>query len=219
VTETQKYTVVAERPGFEVRRYDEHVVADVTVPGPAESAGNRAFGPLVGYIGGANDTRRAVSMTAPVLQQSAAEGRSIAMTAPVLQQATDSLGESLVSFVMPAGESLQTLPAPENPNVTLRAVPEQFMAAVQYSGRWTQGSYDEHALRLRQAGGGSARHRTDAMGPVRPTVEAVVPAPQRSPAPHRSARPPMTADAVCPPTCGPKGALLRDNGGSGSSPL
>jgi hypothetical protein len=151
VTETQQYTVVAQRPGFEVRRYEAHVVAEVIVPGPAEKAGNRAFRVLAGYIGGANDTRRTVSMTAPVLQQSAAAGRSIAMTAPVLQQATDGSDESLVSFVMPANESLQTLPRPRDPNVTLRAVPERFMAAVQYSGRWTHDRYDEYAVQLRQA--------------------------------------------------------------------
>ena len=151
MTETQKYTVVAQRPGFEVRRYDAHVVAEVTVSGPAERAGNRAFGMLVGYIGGANDTRRAVSMTAPVLQQPVAAGRSIAMTAPVLQQAAGASDESLVSFVMPAGESLQTLPAPKDPKVALRAVPEQLMAAVQYSGRWTHDSYEEHAIDLRRA--------------------------------------------------------------------
>ena len=151
MTETQRYTVVAQHEGFEVRRYEAHVVAEVTVPGPAEKAGNRAFGILVGYIGGANHAKRSVSMTAPVLQQPATAGRSIAMTAPVLQQPADAADESLVSFVMPADESLETLPAPTNPKVRLRAIPEQFMAAVQYSGRWTRDSYDEHANRLLQA--------------------------------------------------------------------
>jgi SOUL heme-binding protein len=150
VTETQKYTVAAQFPGFEARRYEAHVLAEVVVPGPAEKAGNRAFRSLAGYIGGSNDSSRSVSMTAPVLQQSAA-GRSLAMTAPVLQQPADGSDGSLVSFVMPAQESLQTLPRPKDPNVTLRAVPERFMAAVHYSGRWTHDSYDEHAGRLRQA--------------------------------------------------------------------
>ena len=48
-------------------------------------------------------------------------------------------------------ESLQTLPAPKDPKVALRAVPEQLMAAVQYSGRWTHDSYEEHAIDLRRA--------------------------------------------------------------------
>ncbi len=151
VTETQRYTVLAQRPDLEIRRYEAHVVAEVVVPGPADKAGNRAFGTLAGYIGGANTSARPVAMTAPVLQRAVAAGRSIAMTAPVLQQATHHSDESIVSFVMPAGESLRTLPAPKDPSVTLRAVPEQFMAAVRYSGRWTQDSYDEHAQALHRA--------------------------------------------------------------------
>jgi hypothetical protein len=150
VTETQQYTVVERKAGFELRRYAAHVVAEVVVPGPAEKAGNRAFRTLVGYIGGANDTRRSVAMTAPVLQQPSTSGRSIAMTAPVVQQA-DGDDSFLVSFVMPAGETLQTLPAPRDPDVVLRAVPEQLMAAVRYSGAWSHDSYDEHGARLLEA--------------------------------------------------------------------
>ena len=157
MSETQKYTVTAQHPGFEIRCYEAHVLAEVTVPGPAEQAGNRAFRTLAGYIGGNNDASRAVSMTAPVLQQaantdpSANTGRSIAMTAPVLQQAAGSPDESLVSFVMPSDESLETLPRPKDPKVALRAVPEGFAAAVRYSGRWSGDSYEKHAAELREA--------------------------------------------------------------------
>lgn len=146
MTESQKYTVVAQHPGFEVRRYAAHVVAEVTVTGPADEAGNRAFRPLAGYIGGRNVAGRSVAMTAPVLQEKAA-GRSIAMTAPVLQQAAGP-DVSVVGFVMPADESLETLPAPTDPGVTLRAVPEAFAAAAQYSGRWTLSSYEQHLADL-----------------------------------------------------------------------
>ncbi|MBI4939834.1 MAG: heme-binding protein [Actinobacteria bacterium] len=149
MTESQKYTVVAQHPGFEVRRYAAHVVAEVTVSGPADEAGNRAFRPLAGYIGGRNVAGRSVAMTAPVLQEKAA-GRSIAMTAPVLQQAAGP-DASVVGFVMPADESLQTLPAPTDPDVTLRAVPEAFAAAAQYSGRWTMSSYEQHLADLEAA--------------------------------------------------------------------
>jgi hypothetical protein len=161
VTEIQKYTVVDRYPGFEVRRYAAHVVAEVRVQGPADTAGNRAFRSLAGYIGGRNDASRGVSMTAPVLQRPAVAGRSIAMTAPVLQQpaegskgsgeSEDGAEESIVSFVMPAAESLETLPRPSDPSVTLRAVPEGFAAAASYSGRWTTTGYEQRAARLDEA--------------------------------------------------------------------
>ena len=150
VTEHQRYTVVVVNPGFEVRRYDAHVVAEMIVEGSHESAGNRAFRSLVGYIGGRNHTGRSVAMTAPVLQQAAA-GRRMAMTAPVVQREGGRPGSHIVGFVMPADETLETLPEPDDPGVTLRAVPVEFAAALRYSGRWTQAAYEERAARLLEA--------------------------------------------------------------------
>lgn len=150
VTEEQTYTVVAVHPEFEVRRYDAHVVAEVVVEGSHENAGNRAFRSLAGYIGGRNHTGRAVAMTTPVLQQSAA-GRRMAMTAPVVQCEGSRPGSYIVGFVMPSGETLVTLPEPDDAAVTLRAIPVEFAATLRYSGRWTQAGYAERAARLRQA--------------------------------------------------------------------
>ena len=41
-------------PGFELRRYDKHAVAEVNVYNSHEKAGKRTFRTLVGYIGGLN---------------------------------------------------------------------------------------------------------------------------------------------------------------------
>lgn len=150
MADEQKYTVVAAHPGFELRRYDAHVVAEVTVEGSHESAGNQAFRSLVSYIGGRNHTGRSVAMTAPVLQEAAA-GRHLAMTSPVVQRDGGCLGSHIVGFVMPADETLETLPEPDDGAVTLRAVPVEFAAALTYSGRWTQTGYDERVQRLRQS--------------------------------------------------------------------
>ncbi len=129
VTEQQGYHVVATYPGFELRRYDAHVLADVQVGGSFESAGNRAFRSLVGYIGGRNRASRRMAMTAPVLQQ------------PVGT-------EHVVSFVMPAQESLDTLPVPTDARVALRPVGEFLAAVVGYTGRWTQSAYQQRLTRL-----------------------------------------------------------------------
>jgi len=150
MSEEQRYTVVAVHPGLEVRRYDAHVVAEVSVEGTAEDAGNRAFRPLAGYIGGRNRSGRSVAMTAPVLQQ-AGGGRRLAMTAPVLQREDDRPGAHVVAFVMPSHETLETLPEPDDVAVTLRAVPVEFAAALRYSGRWTQAGLQERVAQLRQA--------------------------------------------------------------------
>lgn len=133
MTEQQPYDVVAEHPGFELRRYPAHVVAEVEIAGSFESAGISGFRPLVGYI----------------------SSGGVAMTAPVLQQARDEVDDVtaarryLVSFVMPAGADVASLPVPSDSRVVVREVPEQTAAAVRFSGRWTAGSFRRHAATLR----------------------------------------------------------------------
>ncbi len=131
MTEEQPYDVVQEHPGFELRRYPGHVVAETRVTGSFESAGNTSFRRLVGYIGGRNT-----------------QSRKVAMTAPVLQEADTEVGHYVVSFVMPGSFELDAAPAPTDGTVRLRAIPAQTAAALRFSGRWSQSRYDEHARRL-----------------------------------------------------------------------
>ena len=78
MTEQQRYQVVRQGRGFELRRYPAHLVAEVDVQGSFEDAGTAAFRPLVGYIRGQNQTREGLAMTAPVLQRrDAAVGRVV----------------------------------------------------------------------------------------------------------------------------------------------
>lgn len=161
MTEQQRFSVVDRLPGFELRRYEACVVAEVVVDGSLEGAGNRAFRRLVSYIGGQNRTGRRLAMTAPVVQEPA--GRRIAMTAPVVQQEREG-GAHVVAFVMPAGETLDTLPVPTDPSVVLRAVPEELAAASRYSGRWTESAYHRQVSRLQDA---VARAGLTVTGPAR----------------------------------------------------
>lgn len=147
MTASQHFSVIATFPGFELRRYDGCVVAEVAVGGTAERAGNSAFRHLVRYIGGHNHAGRSLGTTAPVVREEA--GRRIAMTAPVVQH--EHGDRHVVGFVMPAGETLDTLPEPDDPSVSLREVPEEVAAALRYSGRWTESAYREHVTRLRDA--------------------------------------------------------------------
>lgn len=149
MTEQQPYDVIERYPAFELRRYPEHVVAEVTVRGSFEVAGNRAFGPLFGYLSGQNDAARSVAMTAPVVQE-AARPVKVAMTAPVVQ--TESAGgEHVVAFVLPATMTIATAPVPTDPRVSLRAVPERLAAAVRYTGRWSQSAYRRRLAELEAA--------------------------------------------------------------------
>ena len=151
MTEQQAYEVVRRHDDMELRRYMPHVVAEVTVGGAFEDAGNRAFRSLAAYISGANRGSRRVAMTAPVLQEpSTAAGEKVAMTAPVLQEPADN-GGFAVAFVLPAALTLDTAPEPTDPAVSLRAVPERYAAVVRYSGRWSESAYARHREALERA--------------------------------------------------------------------
>ena len=145
MTEQQPYDVVRTEPGFELRNYPEHVVAEVTVRAPFSDAGNRAFQYLFRYISGENSGSRKIAMTAPVVQS---PGSSIAMTAPVVQRPGKDADTHVIAFVLPASLSEESAPRPTNPAVTLRTVPEALSAVTTYSGRWTEHGYAAHCDEL-----------------------------------------------------------------------
>ena len=131
------YRVVKKDAKFEIRDYAPHILAETIVEGDLEQAGNKAFSRLFRYISGDNRSRDKVAMTAPVSQEPM--GEKIKMTAPVGQQRVQE--RWAVSFMMPASYTLETLPEPEDPQVTLRQVPARRMAAVRYSGFWSEKNY------------------------------------------------------------------------------
>ena len=162
MTEQQRYEVVRQGPGFELRRYPAHLVAEVEVKGSFESAGNTAFRPLVAYIRGGNRASQSLAMTAPVLQRR----EDADDTAPAAETVTTetSPGCYVVSFVMPQGSTRESLPDPGDARVAIRAVPEELAAVARYSGRWRSTSYERQTGRLlravRDAGPVSYTHLT-----------------------------------------------------------
>lgn len=148
MTEQQQYQVLDTHGDVELRQYADCVVADVVVTGSAEQAGNKAFRPLVSYIGGSNQTSVSLAMTAPVIQQ--ASGEKLAMTAPVIQEAVDE-DRWTVSFVLPGSRPLEQYPVPTDPRVSLRAVAGETAAALRWSGRWTSGNVARRTEELRAA--------------------------------------------------------------------
>lgn len=142
--EEAKYKVLEKDKKFEIRDYSPHILAEIIVEGDLEEAGNKAFNRLFRYISGDNRSRKKVAMTAPVSQQPM--GEKIKMTAPVGQRRVQE--KWAVSFIMPASYTLKTLPEPEDPNITLRQVPARRMAAVRYSGFWSEKRYLRYKLEL-----------------------------------------------------------------------
>jgi hypothetical protein len=142
--EEPDFEVVQRLDTLEIRQYAPYVVAEVTVPGPAESAGNQAFPLLAGYIFGKNKGERKMAMTAPVTQTPTPV--KMAMTAPVTQAASPQ--GFLVQFVLPKGVTLESAPEPLDSRVKIREVPGAKVAAVRFSGFWSEDNYQRHLAQL-----------------------------------------------------------------------
>lgn len=125
------YEVLSTHDGVELRSYAPLIRAETVVRGPYKESLNDGFRILANYIFGGNTGGREIAMTAPVGAQPAA-GEKIAMTAPVGAEAVEE--GWLVSFVMPAEFTMDTLPKPLDSRVTLREVPAQRVAAWRFSG-------------------------------------------------------------------------------------
>lgn len=143
--EKPKHRVTERLGDVEVREYEPYLVAEVEVDGDLESAGNKGFRVLAGYIFGANRRRSPASEDARGDQESG-QSTKIAMTTPVTQQGSD--GRFTIRFMMPTAYSPETLPEPTDQRITINRVPSRRLAAVRYSGRWSAGNYRRALDRL-----------------------------------------------------------------------
>jgi hypothetical protein len=134
-TEEPKFDLIEKSGDFELRSYKPMIVAETYVAGSLSEASNAGFRLIAGYIFGGNKSRQGstpekIAMTAPVtLEQSP---QKIAMTVPVVVESKGNRWR--VHFVMPAGYTLNSLPIPDDPRVSLREVTEQKTAVIVFSG-------------------------------------------------------------------------------------
>ena len=134
-TEEPKFSLIEKSANFELRLYKPMIVAEAYVDGSLSEASNAGFRLIAGYIFGGNKSRQnaapeKIAMTAPVTLE--ASSQKIAMTAPVVVESKDNRWR--VHFVMPAGYTLNSLPIPNDPRVSLREIAEQKTAVITFSG-------------------------------------------------------------------------------------
>ena len=144
--EEPKFTLLEKDQSFELRAYAPKLIAEVLVDGDMREASSKGFKLIADFIFGNNTAQSGksekISMTAPVAVKASTE--KISMTAPVgLQQSNNGWR---VYFVMPSQYTLQTLPKPNNPQVTIKLMPGQKFAVVRFSGL-----VDEEKMTMKQA--------------------------------------------------------------------
>jgi DNA gyrase inhibitor GyrI len=134
------YEVVEEQNGYEIRRYEPMIVAQVYIEGEYGESMNRGFGKLAGYI---FDKNRAEEPSRPEVKSG-----KIPMTSPVFTEETGS-GHN-IAFVMPGDYSMETLPKPEDPDVKLREVPSGYFAVLRFGGYATDAKVHTKTHQLKE---------------------------------------------------------------------
>ncbi len=136
------YTIIRKAGAIEIRRYPELLAAEVSVRGERYQAINNGFRLLADFIFGNNKSNESIRMTAPVIQQ----GAKIAMTAPVIQQQA---GDGwIVRFIMPDNYTRNTLPIPNNRDITIISVPATTYVVIRFSGNNTDSNIEQHLNEL-----------------------------------------------------------------------
>lgn len=129
LTEQLQYEVLDQSKEYEIRQYDDYLIAETKLDGSFEKGGDSAFRIVAGYIFGGNTKKEKIAMTAPVVE---AESEKIAMTTPVVFD--DEAENKTFAFVLPAKYTLETLPEPNDKRVEIKAVKGSKVAVLRFSG-------------------------------------------------------------------------------------
>lgn len=130
--EQHKYTVIKKYKDFEVRQYETAIFSSVKMPNDTyKESSSQGFRTLAGYIFGGND-----------------KGEKIAMTSPVAMELGDS---TKMSFMVPSGRSMESLPKPNSSKITFEKQEGKKMAAIEFDGWADDKRIADYTERLRQA--------------------------------------------------------------------
>ncbi|MDT5010310.1 MAG: hypothetical protein QOH57_1927 [Mycobacterium sp.] len=132
-TEEPPHSVIDRVNEVEIRQYQQRIAAQTSVAADEVSARSTGFRRLAGYIFGGNRGDAKIAMTAPVAQTS------------------DAARKSTISFFMPVKWTMETLPRPNDDNVTLVEVPAETVAVLRFTGDRSPGAVEHRVGQLRQA--------------------------------------------------------------------
>ena len=135
-TEALKYQTLYKDKKFEIREYEEYILAEVEIDGDFGSALQKGFRVLADYIFGGNTSKAHIDMTVPVTEQTVSSER-IDMTAPVISTPINEARKYRIAFTMPSKYSLENLPEPVNKTISFRKVSRHKIAALRFSGNLT----------------------------------------------------------------------------------
>ncbi|MGB9979682.1 SOUL family heme-binding protein [Methanobacterium sp.] len=149
MTETLDYTVEQKEGSFEIRKYNDYILAQVDIGASFDKAIRKGFMILAGYIFGGNLKRSKIAMTAPVVEEKISEkiemttpvtaetvgnSEKIAMTTPVTEEKVEDNFQR-ISFAMPSKYTMDTLPKPNDKRIHFKEFKGQKTAVLRFKGR------------------------------------------------------------------------------------
>jgi hypothetical protein len=130
---SQPYTVVRTEKDFEIRFYPAATMAITTSSAKTyKELGNSGFKKLAGYIFGANKTNEKIAMTTPVHMD--------------INQTS-----STMSFVMPSQYRKDNLPEPNDSNVKIKTISQEYVAVIKFAGYASENDIKIFSQRLENA--------------------------------------------------------------------
>lgn len=125
--EQPEYEVILSEGPLELRKYPSLIVAEVVRRRSGDL--NSGFQEIFNYISGQNQTEQKISMTSPVINR---QGDDYFTTA----------------FVMPSEYTLDTLPKPKDPNVSVKERVGGTFAVIRFSGGWSEERFKARQMQL-----------------------------------------------------------------------
>ena len=164
MTETLAYDVDEKEGNFEIRRYEDYILAQVDIEASFDKAIRKGFMILASYIFGGNIKRSKIAMTAPVVEEKKSEkiemttpvtteivsaSEKINMTTPVTEEKTDGDFQR-ISFAMPSKYTIDTLPKPNDRRIHFKEFKGQKSAVLRFKGRVNEKLAEEKIEELKK---------------------------------------------------------------------
>lgn len=132
-SESQPYTVVRTEKDFEIRFYPITTMAMINSSAKTyKELGNMGFKKLAGYIFGGNQTNEKIAMTTPVHMD--------------INQTS-----STMSFVMPSQYNKDNLPQPNDSNVKIKTISQEYVAVMKFGGYASENDIKTNSRKLENA--------------------------------------------------------------------
>ena len=137
--EKPTYELRFQQGPIEIRDYARRIIAETEVSGERTEAIKQGFRKIAKFIFGANSSSETLAMTAPVEQVlSSATERTNPTASMEIEE------KYRIRFTMPSIYNMDSLPTPNQKNITLIEIEPKTFAAIKFSGRSTHSNLFAH---------------------------------------------------------------------------